>query len=125
MAETPSPDAGWKFARQTIARAPPPMDDQTQLSIRIVAHLARVGPPSESGLVRQESTQQGMAVALAVTQGAVSKVLEKLVAVELVRREQLHVPGRVRRVRVYSLTRRGEVLLEEMRARVSLPRRGL
>lgn len=122
MAESPLPAARSEGFRPSVQRAREPIDEQTQLSLRIVAHLARVGPPDENGVGRPGSTQEGMAETLAVTQGAVSKVLQKLLAVDLVRRELHHVPGRVRRVEVYALTRRGELMLEEMRARLTLLR---
>lgn len=92
---------------------------QVQLALRLIVHLSGVSPPGDDGLGRPDSTQQGIADALGVTQGAVSKVLRRLRAVEVLRTERRHVPGRTYRVRVYLLTRRGELLAGEIRARLA------
>ncbi len=93
-------------------------DERVRLALRMVVHLARVGPsrlPLEEA--PPQSTQQGIAEALSATQGAVSKVLRRLIAGELVRWERRHVRGRFRRVRVYFLTTQGEQMAEKTRAR--------
>ncbi len=68
-------------------------------------------------MARPESTQQGIASALSVTQGAVSKILGPLVAAEVVRKERRHVRGQNRRVKTYFLTVRGDRLAEQIKAR--------
>ena len=54
------------------------------------------------------ATQDGLATALAVTQGAISKILTRLAVAGLVSSRLVHVAGRGRRVRVYELTAIGE-----------------
>jgi CRP-like cAMP-binding protein len=106
----------------SVAIGPPgPRTDQVRLSLRIVIHLDRVGPPNEDGAARPESTQQGMAETLQTTQGAVSKVLRRLVAVDVVRQQRHHVRGVDRRVRVYFLSPRGAELAQAIRQRFGLP----
>ena len=91
-----------------------PNDERVQLALRVVVFLGRLGPPNNGGTARWESTQRGLAQQLSVTQGAVSKVLARLVAAEVVQRERRHVHGAPRRVKVYFLTRQGEVLAREI-----------
>lgn len=92
-------------------------NDRVRLSLRLVVHLSRYEPTVDGGPARPESTQEGIALALSATQGAVSKVLRLLSYAEMVRHERRHVPGRDRNVRAYYLTRRGELLAAEMRTR--------
>lgn len=94
-------------------------DERVRLALRMVVHLAQVGPPRlPTEEAPPQSTQQGIAEALSATQGAVSKVLRRLIAGELVRWERRHVPGRFRRVRVYFLTVQGEQMAAATRARM-------
>lgn len=105
----------------SVTKGPPgSIEDSVRLSLRIVIQLGRIGPPGDNGDARSESTQQGLAQALSVTQGAVSKVLSRLVAAEVVGHERHHVLGLDRRVQVYFLTRRGEELAREIRERFGL-----
>jgi hypothetical protein len=102
------------------ARTLPEPDSKAQrtfLTIRIIEHLARFGIPREDGAGRPEATQRGMARSLATSQGAVSWILTRLLAAEAVRSQLSHVPGVGRRVRVYALTRRGELLTQEIAAK--------
>jgi hypothetical protein len=102
-------------ARLTGANA-----DSVRLALRVVVQLDRLGPPGPDGSARPEATQDGLASNLGVTQGAVSKVLARLVAAEVVRQERRHVHGVDRRVRVYYLTPQGEGLALEIRQRFGL-----
>lgn len=108
-AEQHGPPAG-----RISAWVPP---ERIRLSLRIMTHLAQVGPLGSDDVARPESTQQGIARALSVTQGAVSKIIGPLVAAEVVRKERLHVRGQNRRVKVYFLTVRGDRLAAQIRAR--------
>lgn len=91
-----------------------------RLAMRVVVQLDRLGPPGPDGTARPEATQDGLAGTLGVTQGAVSKVLARLLAVNIVAQERRHVRGRDRRVRVYFLSREGEGLAHEIEQRFGL-----
>ncbi len=93
---------------------PDSKEQRTYLTIRIVEHLARFGHPHEDGAGRPEATQKGMAQSLSTSQGAISWILIRLLAAQAVRSQLRHVPGVSRRVRVYALTRRGELLAQEI-----------
>ena len=95
--------------------------DSVRLALRVVVQLDRLGPPGPDGTAGPEATQDGLAESLGVTQGAVSKVLARLVAVDVVSHERRHVRGRDRRVRVYFLSREGEGLAHEIERRFGLP----
>jgi len=69
-------------------------------------------------LARPETTQLGISAMLRADQRAVSKVLRRLVAAGVVLEERRHVRGGARRVKVYTLTHRGEVLAVDLRRRV-------
>jgi DNA-binding MarR family transcriptional regulator len=96
-----------------------PRLERGQLAIRIIIHLSLTGSPEPDGNASPESTQQGMAARLGATQGAVSKVLQGLVAVGMVRHEHHRVRGEVRRVRAYFLTAQGVEL--SLRCRAAFP----
>jgi len=101
-----------------------PTPSQVRLSGRIVLHLfflGRIGP-DDVGL--PGGTQQGIGDALRAEQSAVSKVLRRLVAAEVLVVSRRHVRGRERRLNVYTLTRRGELLAHELRARMPPPTDG-
>jgi hypothetical protein len=95
--------------------------DSVRLALRVVVQLDRLGPPGPDGTARPDATQGGLAGALGVTQGAVSKVLTRLAAVSMVVSELRHVRGRDRRVWVYHLSREGEGLAREIEQRFGLP----
>lgn len=92
------------------------VETTTQLTIRVVHQLAVFGHPREDGIGRREATQAGIADSLSTSQGAVSWILSRLRAAGVVRYEVGHVPGGGRRVRVYTLTRAGEILEQEIEA---------
>jgi len=101
-----------------------PNDERVRLALRMVVYLDQVGPPNDGGTVAPEATQEGLASALSATQGAVSKVLRRLEAANVVDRESRHVRGRDRRVQVYFLTASGAELAREIEERFGLARRG-
>jgi DNA-binding MarR family transcriptional regulator len=107
--------AGPVPGRRTPDPGPTPPSEQTRLAIRLVLHLARYGTPREDGSGKPEATQEGISMALSTTQGAVSKILSRLAAAGALRYEHRRVEARGRRVRVYGLTRRGELLAAEVR----------
>jgi DNA-binding transcriptional ArsR family regulator len=93
---------------------------QVRLSERVVVLLAREGRLGEDSVVRPVRTQAGLAAALDSNQSAVSKVLRRLAAAELLTEERRHVQGRNPRLKVYALSRRGEVLAREVARRRNL-----
>jgi hypothetical protein len=97
-----------------------PSADSVRLALRVVVRLDQLGTPGPDGHAREEATQEGLAGAFGVTQGAVSKVLARLRAVKMADQTRSHVPGRGRRVRVYYLTPKGEELAREIEQRFGL-----
>jgi Transcriptional regulator PadR-like family len=121
MSGNPGLRSSWEPPRPIIRASDGPREGEIRLSLRIVVHLSGVRPVGDDGVGPLEATQEGMSVALAVTQGAVSKILRRLVAAEVVRPERRHDRGQNRRVKVYALTHRGESLAREIRQRFGLP----
>jgi hypothetical protein len=111
----------WEPPSTVPAGLPGSFEERVRLSIKVVVILDHWRPTDNNGSARREMTQQGLAVTLSVTQGAISKVLNRLVAADMVRTDRRHVAGLARRVRVYSLTRDGETLAREIRGRFGLP----
>jgi DNA-binding MarR family transcriptional regulator len=96
---------------------PAPVAELARLSERVVVQLARSGRMDPEAPVRRERTQQGLAEVLASNQSAVSKVLRRLVAAEIVEEERRHIAGAGYRMKAYALTRRGELLAREVARR--------
>ncbi len=94
--------------------------DQIRLSERIIIALAREGRLGDDAPARVVRTQAGLASTLESNQSAVSKVLRRLVAAELLTEERRHVQGGSQRLKVYALTRRGELLAREVARRRDL-----
>lgn len=116
----------WDPPRAPVSGPAQLNDERVRLALRVVVRLDRLGPPGPDGTARPEATQVGLAEAIGVTQGAVSKVLSRLAAVNIVAQERRHVPGRDRRVRVYYLSREGTELARDIEQRFGLapPRAG-
>jgi DNA-binding MarR family transcriptional regulator len=102
-----------------VTDAPPParVADLLKLSERVVLQLGRLGRIEPDAPVRAERTQQGLAEATSSNQSAVSKVLRRLVAAEILLEERRHIVGSSQRKKAYSLTRRGELLAREVARR--------
>jgi len=99
-------------ASRSVAPAAPfagtdPKELEIRVALRVVVLLSRVTHLEPGDTAPSESTQQGLASKLGVTQGAVSKVLQRLTAADVVRHARHHVMGRSRRMRAYFLTARG------------------
>jgi DNA-binding MarR family transcriptional regulator len=94
-----------------------PKLQEIRLALRIVVHLAQLGPMDYTA--RPEATQQGIASSLQVTQGAVSKVLRRLGAADVVQHERHHVWSRARRMQAYFLTPKGLDIARRFRERAT------
>ena len=114
-------EATWEPPTSVSPGASNPLGDQVRLSLKLVVLLDRWGSPGDNGSAPREMTQQGLAEALSVTQGALSKVLGRLAAADMVIAERRHVRGIARRIHVYSLTRDGRAIAREIRERFGLP----
>lgn len=114
----PASDKPW-VGPDPALHAPPP-GEQLRLSRRIVLHLFFLGRFGPDEVAPAGATQGGIGAALHAEQSAVSKVLRRLLAAGVVEVSRRHVKGRDRRMNVYSLTRRGELLAHELRARIPL-----
>jgi len=93
-------------------------DDSVRLSQRVVVHLFQLGRGDPDEVGHPGATQRGICEALDADQSAVSKALRRLTAAEVVVTERRHIRGGDRRVNVYRLTRRGELLAHEVLSRV-------
>ena len=111
----------WEPAAGPVGRPPKGLSDQVRLALRLVVQLDFLGEPGPDRDARSETTQEGLAESLRVTQGAVSKVLARLLAVEVVLCERRHVRGRPRRVRIYFLSAQGRVLARQIEQRFDVP----
>jgi len=116
VGRTSVPSPAGDPVRSVVSVAP----DQVRLSERVVIALAREGRLGDDTPIRATRTQAGLAEALGSSQSAVSKVLRRLVAAELLTEERRHVTGRDQRLKVYALTRRGELLARDLARRRSL-----
>ncbi|MCI4320315.1 MAG: PKD domain-containing protein [Thermoplasmata archaeon] len=95
----------------------PPVEG-LRVSQRIVLHLARQGALHDDDVATVGYTQAGMASALGVRQNALTNVLTRLMAAQILRVELRHVSGQPRRLKVYTLTSRGEALARDLRTEV-------
>lgn len=94
--------------------------DGVHVALRLVVRLDLLRAPGPDGEALPEATQEGLAESLHVTQGAVSKVLGRLMAVSIVAAERRHVRGRGRRVRVYYLSGSGTELARQIEERFGI-----
>ena len=124
QADPPVPPPAWlgslRPSAVDLGSAPAPVVvsvDQVRLSERVVIALAREGRLVDDAPARPGRTQAGLATALGSNQSAVSKVLRRLVAAELLTEQRRHVHGGRQRVKVYALTRRGELLARDIAGR--------
>ena len=125
----PQPPAGRpeepQVPQRVSPRAVPPQwvrvqRDEVRLSERILVQLAREGRMDTDSPASRGHTQGGLVEALSSNQSAVSKVLRRLVAAGVVGEERRHVRGVNQRMKVYALTRRGELLAREVAQRRNL-----
>lgn len=96
---------------------PGPVADLLRLSERVVIQLARLGRLEPDAPAQRERTQQGLAEATSSNQSAVSKVLRRLVAAEVISEDRRHIVDSSQRMKAYALTRKGELLAREVARR--------
>jgi hypothetical protein len=90
------------------AEAFQPTIHDLRISARVLLHISRQPRISSDGAPQESLTQTGIARALGTSQGAVSNVLRRLVLGGLLEVQRAHVPRRMRRIKVYQLTVKGE-----------------
>lgn len=91
--------------------------ERVGLSKRVVEHLFQQGRLGPDDVGSPTATQRGMQLALGANQSALSKVLRRLEVAGVVEVTKRHVTGGERRLKVYGLTRRGELLAHDLRRR--------
>ncbi|MCI4336668.1 MAG: hypothetical protein L3K17_05665 [Thermoplasmata archaeon] len=114
--------ADWAPPGLPGARSGDAWSEQVRLSLRLVVHLGYAPADAIDRVESDWASQHAISVALGATQGAVSKVLQRLESVGIVRRERRRARGRFRRIQSFHLTPSGEALAREIRERFGLPR---
>ncbi|MCI4349031.1 MAG: helix-turn-helix transcriptional regulator [Thermoplasmata archaeon] len=102
---------------------PPPSPtrprEELRTSYRVLLHIARQGRVGPSEIPPWSLSQGGMVEGLAISQGALTGALARLVSAGILEVERGHVRGHDRRVKVYRLTPKGEQLVRDLRTRVA------
>src|SRR5208282_2021853 len=93
----------------------PAASEGVGLARRVISHLSRLGRIGPDDVAPVGFTQQGMAAALAVRQGTLVKVLQRLRAADVLTVDRRHVSGMDRRLNVYRLTSLGESVARDLR----------
>jgi DNA-binding PadR family transcriptional regulator len=78
------------------------------LAARVILHLSSLARLGSNDVARLSYTQQGMVAALDVGQGSIVKVLQRLLAGDVVSVERRFVADANRHMKVYRLTPLGE-----------------
>ena len=103
----------WSSASGAAALRPSP--EELKISARVLLHLERLPRFTLEELPDPSRTQAGIAEALGTSQGAVSNVLRRLVEGGALEVRRLRVRNRYRRLKVYWLTRIGELIVRRIR----------
>lgn len=96
-------------------------DNALRLSERVLLHLDRFDRSNSQELASFLICQQGMVERLGVRQGALAKVLHRLIVAGAIVESTEHVQGRSHRRKVYRLTTLGRLLAKDLRARARRP----
>ncbi|MGI0052938.1 MAG: hypothetical protein ACREC5_08330, partial [Thermoplasmata archaeon] len=91
------------------------------LSQRVVLHLGHQPRLSPQDIATTAYTQAGMGELLEAPQSALSNVLRRLQFSGILRLDVDHVQGAARRLNVYRLTPKGELLAERLRRHALVP----
>jgi hypothetical protein len=95
----------------------PASGEVLRTSQRLLIHLAGQGTLGPYDVALPGMTQAGIGEALGVRQNALTNVLRRLADAGLLEVELRHVKGQPRRLKVYRLTPRGQILARELRQR--------
>jgi hypothetical protein len=91
------------------------------LAARVILHLSHLDRTGPNDVARLDSTQQGMVTAFGVRQSSLGRVLQHLLAGEVVTVERRFVADANRRMKVYRLTALGESTAHTLGRRRSEP----
>jgi DNA-binding transcriptional ArsR family regulator len=97
--------------------APGPPGEALRTSQRLLVHLATQGTLGPYDVAPAGMTQAGIGTAIGVRQNALTNVLRRLADAGLIEADVRHVQGQPRRLKVYRLTPRGQILARELRQR--------
>lgn len=95
--------------------APRGSGEALHTSQRLLIHLAGQGTMGPYDVAPVGVTQAGIGAALGVRQNSLTNVLRRLTDAGLIETEVRHVVGQPRRLKVYRLTPRGQILARELR----------
>jgi hypothetical protein len=96
-----------------------PPGEVLRTSQRVLLHLAGQGILGPYDVANPGLTQAGIGAALGVRQNGLTNVMRRLTDAGLLESELRHVQGQPRRLKVYWLTPRGQILARELRQRRS------
>ena len=85
------------------------------MAARVILHLSSLPRLGPNDVAHLEQTQQGMVATFGVLQGSLVRVLQRLVAGEVVAVERRFVSGVNRRMKVYRLTPLGVAAAHDLR----------
>ncbi len=120
----PAPDPGKKDLIPTAGGEPPSVvtgangaTRPVTLSQRVLVHLASQGVLGYNDIAPRSFTQAGIAGGIGVRQNVLTTVLKRMEGNGLLTSEVSHVKGEFRRLKVYRLTPKGEILAREYRGK--------
>jgi hypothetical protein len=96
------------------SRPPRLRSDEVRISERLLLELARLGRLNDETAPTDARTQRGLSVTVGASQSAVSKCLRRMITAGLVTEQRRHVVERRQRMKVYGLSRPGELLAREI-----------
>ncbi len=91
--------------------------DTLRLSQRVILHIYMQGRLSPGEIAPFDLCQRGMTERLSVSQGSLTKSLQRLRVAGVVVDDRRHVAGMQRRLKVYRLSPLGETLARDLRRR--------
>lgn len=95
---------------------------EARLAMRLVIWLSKFSRGEPEVPPIEALTQAGLGAALSASQGAISRILTRLAAAEVLVGERRRVRGRLRAVKIYRLTWKGEELVRELSRAADQPK---